>query len=495
MNKALLDLAFEDLRKQLKGIEPLSQEFIFDPDHANLRSHRPFVGPSVSWRTLLSFLLHEGMDSSQRQQIFPGKFDLGNQCAIPVKECTYAKLLEDLTPLPLTEKPLKPVRDGIEALTGRSLGDYMRIDPATTLKVVKAVYSFCQRRRRFTIFSTFAAPERKKSGMEFRSVHLNAKTQDLGALIADLREHLGAELDIERLTQIRITFDLLQSEFEKSSSEIAAIVRAQQTSRSETQSAFLDQLAQEIRRYEFDFTSDSKLRLDEALYVYMTSLEYRHFYQQQIKLIDSALQNKISVTSIVDRLHEFSQWAHPVPARLASSFYTYHAPDVQALVEAALQTRISETALEKYADYVNSLLGRVLVFEQFTTHALGESEATPSLIIAAYCAIHVEHLNRSNHTPYWHGRPAIGDSLLKSLELPFEDQTVYEEHTQIWRLRLIAIYEAILGKGDLNEQMLQLTGDLLGRVSELAQQPDIRTINENALKFFEYLRERCMKTN
>ncbi len=493
MNRALLNLAIEDLRKQLQGIEPLSQEFLFDPLYANLRSYRPLIGTSATWRTLLSFLLHEQMDFTRRIQIFPGKFDLGNQCLVPAKECTYAKLLEDLTPIPVTEKPLKPVRDGIEALTGRRLSEYMKIDPTTTLKVIKTVYSFCQRRQRFTIFSTFAAPERRKSGMEFRSVHLNEKTQELGALIADLREYLGAELEVERLNEIRDTFESLQSEFEKSKSQIADVLRVQQSSKTLTRSEFRDQLARYIRHYEFDLTPAPKLRLDETLYVYITSLECRHFFQQQIKLIGSALLNKTSVVSIAGELHAFSQSAHPVPARLASTFYTYHASDVRALVEAALQTRVSETAFERYAGYVDSLLSRVLIFEHVAPYALGVPDATPCLIIAGYCAIHIEYLNRSSHTPYWHGRPAIGDSLFKSLELPFNDQTVYEEHTQIWRLRLNAIHAAILGKGDQNDQTLQLTADLLGRISELAQHTDIKSINENALKFFDFLREQCVQ--
>ena len=112
-------------------------------------------------------------------------------------------------------------------------------------------------------------------------------------------------------------------------------------------------------------------------------------------------------------------------------------------------------------------------------------------IVAAFCAVHAEHMARTNYKPYWHGQPAIGDSLLASLKLKFCDAFVYEEHTKIWRIRLYWFLDAINGHSDRSERKLKLSSLILTRLSELARLEDTKMIADQSAKFANHISAMC----
>lgn len=511
MNSSQLDAIFDLLRKD-SGVEPLSREFIFDRRHAQARNAH-VLGCFKPHRTILSLLLHEGMDNDRRAQIFPGRFDLGSQRPVLDKECTYAALSKELFQytynIPDVNEPFEPVKIGIKRLTGRPVSDFLKKDKATTLRTVKLLYLFSKNRSR-SIFSILSKPENGKAGLEFRDAYPNEKTKNLIWLISDLREYLSAELSTARIDEICEVFSLLQTDVEREALVIEKVlVTAYSLKYTHLISAY-DDLINSIEQFRFDIPNETLRRLDETLYIYLCSLEFRHFAQQTLK-INAVGTTTSPVVSITKRLHAFAQNLPPflevngsilnTAPKLPNDwkfrtkdipvFSTKYSHELCSLMDAAISTTVNVDAIRLYAPYAESLLSRVLIFEAKESLILGNSYASLPEIVAAFCAVHDEHLRRTNFKPYWHGQSAIGDSLLASLKSRICDESVYEEHTQIWRIRLFWFRDAINGHSEWCERKLKLNSLLLTRLSELARLSDTRAIVEQSKSVFDHISEMC----
>lgn len=509
MNLAFSRLLRDDLEKRY-GDDPLSRKFIFNKEYTAARNEYILGGPEQR-RTVLSVLLHEAMDDEHRDKIFPGKFDLGSRRNVAEKECTYAAVFDELYPgfdqKPDVNEPFEPVKQGIKRLTGRSVAEFLATDRLTTLKVVKLLY-LISKTRPGSIFRILSQPETGKAGLEFRDAYPNAKNEELVWLVSDIREYLAAALTRGQMAETQNVFSSLLPRIEEvcSDAERPVIEKNKQAYR-HLVSAY-DALISVIQDFHFDIPKELAGRLDETLYTYLSSLEFRHYAQKAPEIFDFATP-LITISSIARQLRDFAQTIPTSPAMYGTVFssnarkpheckfkvkdvppfahrYSGH---IHSFMETALSMPVEENAVRTCIPYVKSLLGRALISVPGQVPLEDEALADLPMIVAAFCAVQAERGKRTRYQPFWHGQLPTGVSLLESLKSDFSEKSVYEEHTQIWYVRLYLFRDAINGHLEWGLRRQQLKLLILKKVAELTLLSDTEVISAQLTKFFHYVRE------
>lgn len=466
----------------------MSRDFIFGRNYAEVRSTR--LQDQKIPRTLLSFLLHEFMDSDSRKHLFPEKFDLGNYIEISAQDCKYENVLGELSVRPEHDEALDPIKDGIKRLTGKSTADFLKINKSITLKVVKTLYTITKGRSN-RIFTALAAPEFGKAGLEFRMAYPNSKSRKLIYLVSDLREYLGAELPVERIIEINQTFELLQRDAENTDRQIQEILLSGSSPKYDSLISAYDRLSLSIENYRFPSPAHTLQRLDETLYTYITSLEIRHFSQQVPKIQEMGTSG-LKVNSIASELVPLAKAMRPVRIKDLPAFIQSNIGQFQRLLMQALGMEIELKELVGLIPLSVTLLKRIRLFDPSPDSDRVEIEIVVSDTLAALAAIKAENLCRTNFKPYWHGQPAIGDSLLESLKTNFSDEDLYEEHLQIWRVRLNYFKHALNGHMEWYARRLKVNAQVLSRFAELASYKDTAEISRNASAFISHIGMECL---
>ncbi|CAM8660580.1 hypothetical protein MCEMSEM22_02182 [Comamonadaceae bacterium] len=471
----------------LGSIRLYSRKFIFSREYEEIRCDH-ILGNKPT-RTLLSFLLHEWMDSEHRQELFPGKFDLGNCREIPDHECIYKNLCSELSIDGEGKDELETVKNGIKRLTGRSTADFSEINKLITLKVIKTLYTIT-RERSNRIFSALEAPEVGKAGLEFRIDYPNDKSRKLMHLVADIREYLGAELPTEKIINIQNAFSELQGAVDNADIHIQKIFLSSSAPKYASLISAYDKLLQSIENYQFPSPSDTLLRLDETFYIYLSSLEIRHFSRQFPKLLEVA-RSGIKVNSIANQIKQTTETNKLVKVKHLPDFMRVNMEKFQQLLAQAIGMEIDLHELLRYIPLSVELIKRVRIFDPNQSRDPAEIEVSIADILAAIIAIQADHKSRTNHKPYWHGQPAVGDSLLESLKMEFSDKYVYEEHSQIWRVRLNHYKAALNGHSEWYEKRMKVSAGILARFAELACYRDVTEILRNASDFLTHIGVEC----
>lgn len=510
MDSVVFGLLREDIEKHY-GVEPLSRSFIFDKEYAAARNRRAILSSFEENRPMLSMLLHEAMDEKRRDEIFPGKFDIGSRRSVAEAECTYKAVLDELYPSidrrPQVNEPFESVKQGIKRLTGRSVAEFSKIDPLAAMKVVKLLY-FISKTRSGSIFSILSRPETGKAGLEFRDAYPNAKNEELIWLVSDVREYLTADLTLERMMEIRSVFSSLLPEIERVWYEAERpIMETHGQVRARIVPAY-DFLMRGIENFCFDISEESIGRLDETLYVYLSSLEFWNYAQIASDILNSSVP-QIKVSPIADQLHDFAR-TMPTHQDMYGTVYSLNGPrpheckfkvedvlafahrhssQIRSLMESALSMSVRDDTFRKCMSEVQTLLFRVVMSHPKVLTGEQQALADLPMIVAAFCAVQAEHTKHTRYEPFWHGKRRSGASLLESLRLEFSEKSVYEEHTQIWRIRLYLFQDAINGQLEWGLRRQQLKLLILKKVAKLTCLPDTKKISEQLAMFFHHVRE------
>lgn len=491
MSRIFFDFFIEQIQGQHPEVDIFSKKFIFNPNYSMARSQYCAQGQSVKKRTVLSLLLHECMNDQRRSAIFPNEFDLGNLREVPSPICTPADLFNYLDlPSDDASTPLKHIHVGIKQLTGQSIKHYYKVSLSNALKVTKTLYYLTRTRKEHRLFSKLASPENGKSGLEFREAYHHRKSRELGYLVADIREYLGAELTTQKITRIQDAFESLKAAYEKALALIQRIDFDTIPSSVKSAQNTFETILSSIEKYQHPPAPGNQVQLDEALYIHITSLPFRHFAQQYPNLHSTGIDTT-SLTSLADYINIEDYKLRAIPVNNISEVLVYKDEIFTQIASTLTNTPIDVETLKKYTPLISALINRVEIFEP--NQSLFPEERNTSLlrIVTAIAAIHNEHLQKTSHMPYWHGQQAVGDSLLTSLKSDFNDEAVYEEHTQIWRIRLDWLSATLCGESVQYNQRSAIGMLVLRRFSEIARIQNIDTLENATQLFLQHIQKEC----
>jgi hypothetical protein len=487
MDRFFWDSLIEQIRDKHPEVDIYSREFFFEPKYSMIRNQQYLqVNPS-SKRTLLSFLLHEGMIEEKRSAIFPNEFDLGNLHEVPKAICKPAELLNYLD-LPPEDgsAPLKHIHAGVKLLTGRSISDYYKVNLSNALKVTKTLYFLTRNRNENRLFSKLANPENGKSGLEFRESYQHKKSSALGYLVSDVREYLGAELSTQKITQIQAAFESISAAYDKVMGRLQTIPTNKSINGDESARSFFDELYVSIKKYQHPLAPDNLVQLDEALYLHITSLPFRHFAQQYPNLHSIGVR-PLPLIPLSDHIKIEEYRLTRIPINKISDVLQSHAAFFISIASTLTNSLIDIKNLKKYAPLVTAVVDRVEVFEPKQSIHREDRDTSLLRIVTAISAIHDEHIQKTSHMPYWHGQQAVGDSLLTSLKTELNDESVYEEHTQIWRIRLNWLSATLCGESALYKQRSDVEMLVLHRFSEIARVQNIDALEKATQLFLQHI--------
>jgi hypothetical protein len=511
MDSELLRLAAASLRAEIREryrVDPLSRTFLFDRKFAQARSRVALLGGSVR-RTALSLFLHEAMTDKARAEVFPGAFDLGNHRVLADRECSYAELARELAQESDYSRKVDPleafetIKDWVSNFIGQKLDLRSRRDKATVLKVVKLFY-WVVRERKAKFFPLIEAPEQAaKAGLEFREAYPNAKNEELTWLVADLKEYLGAELTKEKITEIGDLFGELMPLIDETLRTVEQLmVVAGRSQYSFVVSAYA-MLVKRIECLHCDRPRLDNLQLDEELYIYLSSLEYRHYAQTHPSLMEVA-EPKIEIRAITDALRRLAESIAPrgienvrehsrlIWLKHFEDFADDRSQDIRGMMAEAMRIPIDEKIYAEAIPHAKKLLERVFVFDANRGIDVSGVELSPLESVAALCSVYHEALNRTNHEPYWYGQKTPRASLLESLDIPLSDD-VLEEHSQIWRHRFRWFRMAIGGHLEWHDQKMALRTVLIKKVAEIARMNNVELMSRNLGELVGYVKRSCFE--
>ena len=216
MNKLVIDQILTDFKESKDnsgGVDPMSPEFLFDKKYAQLRNSGRFYPGTYGSRSLLSFMLREGMTQDRREKLFPGDFDLGNMRPVPKERCSYEKLADQIHGEGRNSKSaddaFHTIKKHICLITGKKMQEHFKNSASKTLKVVKTL-DLLTRNGEHRLMQLLALPKPdKKFSLSFRDAYPFEKNQEQVWLLADLKAYLSVELTEQRFEEIHLLFSNL----------------------------------------------------------------------------------------------------------------------------------------------------------------------------------------------------------------------------------------------------------------------------------------------
>lgn len=473
---------------------------MFGKPHAGTRNG--FFWGSGRQQTLLSLLV-ERIDDEQRQRIFPGTFDLGNQTksdAVFLKKDLVKELAQEfgtvnaelLTP----NKAFKYIDPWIAAITGQTTEQHLARNSLKTLKVLKLFYRIMKQRRR-TIFQLIRPlQDLVRPSMEHRDRHPLLKSEEQVWLLADIKAYLRMELDVTRATRIDAAFEALLPRLEGIINYLNGYVTL---NRGDDISA-LEKTTDSMIRAIFDnidtdttLDASSEALLDEHLYFYLQSLEFLNYAGEYTQIVE-ATTPQTPITPIVLEIEMLREklWQSGVgpysggpiaPLTESASIYATWKKDLAPLIEKAIRIPLESQKYDSLVKPAEELLYRHFMFkwgvEDPTQYSLGIFE-----YLNAACAIWHEMNTNTTYNVYWLGQPSQGQMILSTLDkslranLHPSAESVPEALNQIWVRRYRWIADAIKGQQQTNATKSKATMAVLHHVAATIRSGNIASIEK-----------------
>jgi hypothetical protein len=266
---------------EVNGVDPMSRAFLLR-DARFAKARNAAVSSDSRRCTLLSVLLRDVLEDGERAKIFPFDFDLGNKRSVPAEECSFRALAEELSRELGREvkanDEFRTVRRRLAKITDRAESEHFRVNPSTTLKVIKLLFLVSETRK-LRLFDLLEYPDQKRAvGLEFRDAYPHEKNEDSTWLISDLKAFLSAELNDERFAVIERIFSSLYAVVDRLSKEITERLVAARIRRSDPVTiAVWAQLRAIVDGFTFDRELEDDVPLDEHLYIHLSGLEFAHY--------------------------------------------------------------------------------------------------------------------------------------------------------------------------------------------------------------------------
>ncbi len=527
MDPTLRDVALRTLEQELPGIDLFSREFLFDRRHAADRSQLLTIAGPGGAMSRLSFLLREVMPDDERRQKSFGDFDLGNLRSLRPEFCGMERtrgesgevrsLVAELEAdwerdwgeeKRIDASHLKKIKQDLAALTGRSMAQHYARNKSTALKVVKLLYRLGRDDSapenagagKFQIFDWLKWPEgdgRHRFSLSFRSAYpyqsptsnTTFKTsEERSALLADLKGYLSAELDNDTYAAIVSVPEELSWHLNSIEHNIEKLlVDTGRTGYGDAVKTY-DYLADRMELLAFPI-KDADIPLDEALFLYLHTVEFAHFAEGYPKLLDKA-EPDCTLVPVWQAVNELARDSTKgalglhdpmVPDDEFADFVRNKESVLRLIVGAALREAITSADLAKTIEPARHL---ALTYAIFRTRALDDGQdcfffSTLNVVAALCCVRHEQSKTageRTRHKPYWKGQQAQGGSILSSLDHPVLGERPFafydhipEEHRLIWTSRLEWFLNALQDHTGLTVQRFRFRSALMRTAKAIAR--------------------------
>lgn len=427
-----------------------AKDAVFHRSYAKYR-HMPY--PDVAedeWksdfmqRTWINVLLHDGMTDELRQELYPGRFDLGNNQSDSRATADLGELLREINGVKKTgrgenvggvqKKDLGTVLRGIESVIQRRLGDSSEKLIAGDLKVIKLLYRLTKGRPGH-LFGLIAPPADNASvdfGEAYRDRQLDEPTlndiriEENELLVADLIAYLSVEIPETTLKAIHVqllNYSKLLEAIVIENDEILLPIRAvSQTIESDPAPAYFF-LAQIIDLYPNIEPATRPNACDEALYTYLRSLHFRHFVGGYADIVEKAMiaEEIKPIRLEMERFCNELAEANMIPVDLNTPIISIEEfPELvkrqsnrfKSLIKSATGLATRDDALNDICSHASKILNAYM-WVQFQEKDLRKECISVADCLASLIAIRHQQSVKTNYKPRWFGLTDVGASPLR----------------------------------------------------------------------------------
>ncbi len=508
MDRNFVEFVISDIKEskiqieELRDIDLFSKDFFFDQKYAKYRSQVVILGGLTEHKSILSFLIREGMTSEYREKIFSGVYDLGNMRTIPIEKCTYELLANELfvdeKDAPEANDAFETIQKSVYQITGRKIHEYSKINKSTTLKVVKTL-SVLLRERQQSLMQLFNPPSpQKKFSLSFRDAYPYEKNQEQVWLIADIKSYLSAEIGQKRIEEICKIFYSLHDLINEIVVDIETILIDAYSNKYNSMIAAYREMIEVVRNFPVHH-KPVDLPLDEELFIQLNKLEFVHFVVGHDQLVSEANPN-CQIKEVFSELSALTKKAFPYVkdvkehhpllsiSQVPKFILDWHA-EITEIIKKAINVNLALSEIKRINADVQNLLRNYYFFRFESASVLQDQElVSPWRVVAAMCCVVYTHNTSSNFKAYWLGQRAQGGSVKASnkesfLEIKGTIDTIPEEHRHIWMCRLDWIADALRGQHVLRKEQFALRSAVGLKLLDICQTNNIDWISQQLINF------------
>lgn len=500
---------FLDLIKKETGKEIKPFDAVFHKDYAKFR-HIPYAppegqdnndrNPCIREMTWINVILHEGMTDSLRKTLFPHKFDLGNTSLPQKKTVKILALLEDLnnktdidykwTSESIYYQDLKTVKEGLKNIFGHNFSNTKKY-PIKTLKVIKLLQKV--KKRKSHLFGLIKPPHKfKKPNLDFRDDVPTPTTENDSLLIADLISYLSIEIPKDKLEIIHTRTLSSSKLIEVAGIKLQSIVRMikdHYKNNDELISKIYDEMSLKIDNHVIKKNKNTN-PLDEALYIYLITLELQHFANSHKKLMDHT-KKEYQILSIMREIDDFcitlskehkNKIEHNTKFISVKSFIDLannHKNRIWNLVKLATNIETRSSLKDDFIIHAQKILSA------YNHHSFDGKNLENKILsildcIAAICTVVLENKHPTKYEPYIFGSGSKAKNPLfyfdkeKSIEELIETDFIPNSINQIMYKSFTDVYLSLIENTDKARQpFMNLENSFLKKFTECIQQGNV----------------------
>ena len=493
MDQNLIESIISEIQRKNPSVDIWSKEFLFDERFAEIRSKPVVFGGNGKGKSLVSFLLRDGMTSERRTRIFDSQYDLGTGKPITVDFCHIEKLTDELygdeEESVDSNNLYKSIIRDISSITRKQMRSHYKTNRSTALKVIKTLYLVRKREKHLMRLLILPKPG-KKFSMSLRSSYPYKKNQDQVWLLADLLAYMSVELDKDLIVKIENTFSTLLEQLTALCQKIeedlyGSIINYQE----------MIIIYQELIALAKSFSIEhgpKNIPLDEEFFIHLHRLEFAHFAIGFPQLVSEVIPKWV-MTNISGELTALTKKMFPESGSSAAGFAIF-IQDVPAfaiewqdelveIMRKGMGADISDIEYKKIITNSEHLLTNYFLFQdgQFGKVASKSVMVDFNYVIAALCCAWYSTKSPTTIKPYWMGQQSQGGSVNTTINIaPLENlgviDEVPEEHRHFWRHRLAYFEGALRGTSTLEVLRMGFKSVLVTRVLEIVRSNDIDSI-------------------
>lgn len=451
-NSKILD-SFLELLKKETGSDASPMDAVFHRKYAKYRQMPYPDSVEDEWRsdfmqrTWINVLLHDGMTDELRNELYPGRFDLGNTQSDNGSPVEFSDLLREINGVKKIGrgenvggkqmKDLETVLKGIAAIAGINIGNGTGKRTIDDLKVVKLLYRMTKERASH-LFGLIAHPgyAGNEATLEFRDSYLDRqieqptsnddRIEENELLVADLIAYLSVEIPdttLEKIHTLLLTHSKLLECIVIENDEILHPIRVACASlHCDPANAYFF-LAQLIQLYPDIEPSTRPNPLSEALYTYLRSLHFQHFVGGYADIVEKAIISEEikPIRSEIERFCEELAQSNMLPIDLNTPITSIEdfptlvkrqSTRFRSLIKSATGLATRDDALDDICNHASKILNAYM-WVQFTKKDLSKECISVADCLASLIAVRHQQSVKTNYKPRWFGLKDVGDSPLR----------------------------------------------------------------------------------
>ena len=478
---------------------------------------------SFMQRTWINVLLHDGMTDELRQELYPGRFDLGNTQSDNRAPAKFSELLREINGIKepgrganeggVAKKDLGTVLKGIEAVIGRRIGSSDIELTVGDLKAVKLLYRLTKERSSH-LFGLIAPPGYEGS-LEFRGAYLDRKieepthnderVEENELLVADLIAYFGVEVPEETLEAIHkqlLNYSKLLQAIAIENDEILHPIRVLSRALQRDPSPAYSLLAKNIDLYPDIEPHIRTNSCDEALYTYLRALHFQHFVGGYADVVDKAIiaEDIKPIRSEMERFCTELTESNMTPVDFNTpitsieefpGFVKLQSARFRSLIKSSTGLATRDDALDDICNYASKILN-AYIWVQFQEKDLRIAHISLADCLASLIATRHQQSVGTNYKPRWFGLKDVGNSPLRYFDRErsvsdLQDANYIPEGVnQLLYQRFCQIHLLLIGSKDRHSSWMQFQVARLRKYARCMQSNNIAGICDSVNHFNKF---------